>query len=454
MESKLLLYSSYRTPRLDFAAEFIIEELLGLELIITSSDEEFISYNGAKINYSSIDLNSPVQIIPSGLLSESGIKKQIISIGKWKNIPVFFMTTHKGEIKFDIFSAAFYLLSRYEEYLPFTPDIHGRFQATDSLAYRNGFLEIPVINCWANQLGDFLRKNYEGLTVTENKFKWINSIDVDTAWAYLNKNIVHTWGSLLKSAFTGSDFLKRVNVLRGKEQDPFYTFDFLQELYSEDQEKLIFFFLSGKPGGLDRNIHPGNKNWQNLVKQLSVKFMTGIHPSVKSYLNTKIIQEEKHFLESIIAKPIYSSRQHYLKLSFPGTYKNLLETGIKDDYSMGFADKAGFRAGTSSPFYFYDISDEKKTELKIWPFAFMDRTLSKYMKMDSIKAHDKISELIDSVHKHGGVFISLWHNDSLSDYGEWEGWRNVYIDMVMNLKNKEGGNVRELIDSTPKKEKL
>ena len=441
MKSKLLLYSSFRTPRLEFAAEFIIEELLGLELIITSSEEEFTKFDGAKINYSSMDLNSPVQIIPSGLLRESGIKKQIVCIGKWKNIPVFFMTTHTGEIKFDIFSAAFYLLSRYEEYLPFTPDIYGRFPAIDSLAYRNGFLEIPVINCWANQLGDYLQKNYDGLTLAENKFQWINSIDVDTAWAYLNKNIIHTWGSLLKSAFAGSDFLKRVNVFRGKEQDPFYTFDFLEELYSDDAEKLIFFFLSGKPGGLDRNIFPGNKNWQNLVKRVSGKFMTGIHPSVKSNLNAKIIQDERNFLESIIAKPIYSSRQHYLKLNFPATYKTLIEIGITDDFSMGFADKAGFRAGTSSPFYFYDISDEKKTELKIWPFAFMDRTLSKYMKLDIQKARDKIIELIDSVHKHGGIFMSLWHNDSLSDYGEWEGWRNVYIDMFNNLKNKEDGNV-------------
>jgi hypothetical protein len=292
------------------------------------------------------------------------------------------------------------------------------------------------VNLWANALGALLEENYAGIGIIKKSFIWQSTIDVDTAWAFLNRNPLYTAASLMKSAFSGDDLFTRIKVLQGKEPDPFYTFDFLRELYSDDPEKLVFFFLSGKPGGFDRNINPKNKNWQELVMKLSSEYKTGLHPSYKSNNDIKKLQTEQQTLSSVVSKPVTESRQHFLKLSFPNTYRNLIELGIENDYSMGFADHTGFRAGTCSPFYFFDLEKEKITGLRVWPFVVMDRTLNKYMNLNQEQSRKKINSLIDTVVHSGGMFISLWHNDSLSNYKEWEGWRKVYVDMVNYVKSK------------------
>ncbi len=436
MKTQILIYSTFYSARLEYIACFIFEEILGLTFKLTSSLHEFSSFVGPKINYSREEIIAAIKIIPTGLLSEKGVSKQIIGIGSWQSIPAFFITSHSEDINFDIFSAAFYMISRYEEYLQFPTDIHGRFQASSSLAFRNNFLEVPVVDQWIQKLGEVLTKKYPGLTLPSKKFDWISSIDVDTAWAFLNRNFINTSLSILKSFFTSKDFFKRIRILQGKENDPFYTFDFLKEIHSGDPDKLIFFFLAGKPGGFDRNIDPTNKNWQGLVKDISSVFKTGLHPSYRSFRNSGLLKLEIKKLSSLISGPVIFSRQHFLLLRFPETYRNLIESGIENDFTMGFSDHTGFRAGTANVFNFYDLEKEERTGLRIWPFVVMDRTLKNYMKLNQEQSHQKIVTLLDSIAHTGGIFISLWHNDSISDSGEWKGWKNVYMDMIYYLKNK------------------
>jgi len=436
MQIQILIYSPIISPRLDYCVRYIFNEILGLEPEITSSLEDFKMFTGPKINYSKVDVDSSLKITPSGLLFENIIMKQLIGIGSWEKLPVFFITSHKQEINFDLFSAVFYMLSRYEEYLPYAPDEYGRFQGITSLAFRNGFLEIPVVDQWINKLGSLLAGKFPGLVTGRKEFDWLSSIDVDTAWAFLNRHTLHTVLSLIKSCIKGKDFDTRLKVLRRIEIDPFYTFDFLGNIHVNEPEKLMFFFLSGQPGGIDRNINPENPAWQKLVKDISPRFLTGIHPSFKAYHDLKILRKEIRTLSSLVAGPVCHSRQHYLMLNFPSTYRNLLESGVRNDYSMGFADHCGFRAGTSRPFNFYDLEKEEKTELRIWPFAVMDRTLKNYMKLKPEESGKKIYELIEKVHSSDGIFISLWHNDALGNYGEWEGWRKIYTDMIDYLRNR------------------
>jgi len=118
------------------------------------------------------------------------------------------------------------------------------------------------------------------------------------------------------------------------------------------------------------------------------------------------------------------------------TYRNLIQLGIQNDYSMGYPGQPGFRAGVCTPFYFYDLKKEEKTPLKIWPITLMDRTLKDYLHKVPEESLDIINTYVDIVEKAGGWFIPIWHNDSLSDFGEWEGWKNVYIQMLETLKSK------------------
>ena len=161
----------------------------------------------------------------------------------------------------------------------------------------------------------------------------------------------------------------------------------------------------------------------------------GIHPSYESYLNPIKIGKEKAELEKITRKPIIRSRQHYLRLQLPETYRYLLEVGIKEDYTMGFADRAGFRAGICTPFYFYDLKSEMVTDLKIYPITYMDGSLLKYEKLSVDNAIQKVKKLIDEVKDVNGQFISLWHNHTLSNDKEFKGWNDVHTYMIKELSN-------------------
>ncbi|NJO89826.1 MAG: hypothetical protein HC831_13425 [Chloroflexia bacterium] len=54
--------------------------------------------------------------------------------------------------------------------------------------------------------------------------------------------------------------------------------------------------------------------------------------------------------------------------------------GITNDYSMGYSSHPGFRAGTCTPFYFFNLKTDEKTNLKITPFAVMDVGFIDYLK--------------------------------------------------------------------------
>jgi phosphopantetheinyl transferase (holo-ACP synthase) len=155
-----------------------------------------------------------------------------------------------------------------------------------------------------------------------------------------------------------------------------------------------------------------------------------MHPSYFSFKNIEVLKKEKGRLEQIINTPVTFSRQHFLRLSIPETYQYLIDLDIEEDYTMGYAKYAGFRASTCTPFYFYDLDFEIQTPLKLYPFAFMDGTLKHYMQLDNDASLAKILALKDAVKKVNGTFISLFHNDTLSDEGDWIGWKEIYLKMI------------------------
>jgi len=121
-------------------------------------------------------------------------------------------------------------------------------------------------------------------------------------------------------------------------------------------------------------------------------------------------------LENILDRKITLNRYHYLKFSIPHSYRLLLKAGIKYDYSMGYHNIIGFRAGTSIPFKFFDLIENIETELTVVPFSLMDMTLMKYMNLNIETSIKVAKKLIDNVLNNNGIFISIWHNEFLSDF--------------------------------------
>ena len=180
----------------------------------------------------------------------------------------------------------------------------------------------------------------------------------------------------------------------------------------------------------DKNIHISSKKLQSLIKSISDHSKIGIHPSFASNENFDKLEKEVGRLSKVINREIWRSRQHFLKLRLPDTYRNLIELDITDDFTMGYASHYGFRAGLCSQFYFYDLDLEVETLLKIHPFAIMEGTLKYYMKIGPQNAMPHYKRLIDEVRMVDGEFISLWHNDSLNDSKLWKGWKAIFEEMI------------------------
>ncbi len=165
--------------------------------------------------------------------------------------------------------------------------------------------------------------------------------------------------------------------------------------------------------------------------------LIGIHPSLRSNDHAGLLKVEYKRYSGILGKAPAISRQHFLILRFPETYRRLIEMGIKEDYSIGYASNPGFRAGTCSPFNFYDLAAENETDLILFPFAVMDVTFRQYLLLTPNEALDRIKRLIAHADAVGGTFISLWHNESLSGEGIWKGWREVFEGMVEEVRSRE-----------------
>ena len=135
-------------------------------------------------------------------------------------------------------------------------------------------------------------------------------------------------------------------------------------------------------------------------------------------------------MKLITGRDVTRSRFHFIRFSMPDSYRCLVNAGITEDYSMGYPDEPGFRAGIARPYYFYDLISDRQTNLKIFPFMVMDVTLYQYKNMGPDEAGQSIGRLVENVRSVDGVFVSLWHNSSLQDKPEWEGWRRVFETML------------------------
>lgn len=152
--------------------------------------------------------------------------------------------------------------------------------------------------------------------------------------------------------------------------------------------------------------------------------------------NSKPLTQNSKFTEgSSYEKNIISpfpSRQHFLKLRFPETYRRLLAVGIREDWTMGYAEETGFRASIATPFRWFDVEKNEETPLIIHPFQAMDVTLKQYLQLTPEAATERLRTLIHTTQQVGGTFTTLWHNDNLAEIDDWKGWRAVYEQLLKN----------------------
>lgn len=428
----LLVYSHKITPRIRYIFKNMLTRTLLIPVSFTSKVEDFVAHNGLKLSYTKTALGGEFFIKCNDLLFEQGVSDLEINIQNWGETPCFFATNLKSSLPFDIFAASFYLITRYEEYLPHVKDKHGRFTAEQSLAYKHRFLEKPVVDIWAYKFLELLKEKFPDYKFKTRNYKFISTIDIDNAFAYKHKNLIRSFGGFFADFFQLKlrEVWNRLAVTLNFKKDPFDTFNKILEFKKQFNVNTIFFFSVGDYTTFDTNVSAAKNKYRLLIKDIQDYATVGLHPSYFSMQDVSILKKEKIRLEKIVNMPIVKSRQHYLRFSLPETYQLLIDLEVEEEYSMGYASNVGFRASTCTPFYFYDLDFEIQTPLKIYPFALMDTTLNDYMKLTPKQSLGKIRDLRNEVKAVDGTFITLFHNESLSDYLRWKGWKRLYESML------------------------
>lgn len=429
----ITVFSTHITNRLRYIFELIFEDLLGVPVSFTDKKDVFEKEPGVKLNYSVQIFNcGQLDLRPHSILFDRGLTYYDLETLNCGQQLCFFPSSADSFLPFDPFAASFFLVTRYEEYLERQFGKHRRYPAKHSILVRTRSIERPVVNGWAKLISEKIREHDPKFPAFQAKFNFLTTIDVDNAWAFRNKSVWRLLGANLRSAMRGDlqQIKQRVNGWSGSAADPYDTYDYIRSCYQQIPERLHFFFLLGKSGLYDRNVSPRNPELQDLIRGLNRDFKVGLHPSYASNRKKSALKAERDTLAKIVGHEILASRQHYLKLLFPATYRRLQRAGIREDYTLGYSECVGFRAGIASPFYFYDLVDDYKTNLKLFPFQSMDVTLRDYLGKTPEEAIKLLEKMMLEVKECGGTFISLWHNESLSDSGKWTGWRQVFEAMT------------------------
>jgi hypothetical protein len=422
----LLVYTHKITPRLKYTFKQICTRILGIPVKFTTKIEEFIAHDSLKISYTKQPLSHEIFIRSHKLLFEQGLSDTEIHVQDWENTKCFFNAGEKSTMPFDIFAASFYLLSRYEEYLPHVKDEYGRFTANDSLAYKNGFLHRPVVDIWAYKFLDLLKKRFPDYKFKPRNYNINIVIDVPMAYFFKMKGLMRTIGGTVGDVFRFKirQLYQRYLVLFNFKKDPYNTFNWIINKQKQSKQKFVVFFLIGDYSTFDKNVSINKKKFVSLIKSVADYSKVGLKVSYLALEDFDTLKKEKIDMESIINTTLEFSRNSFSKLNLPQSYRNLIDLEIMEDYSMGYVNEIGFRAGTCTPFLFYDMDYEIQTPLMVHSYHAMDYALLKHKSL--LDKKETIGRMINEIKAVHGTFTPIFHNYTFSEEKRWKGYKEIF----------------------------
>lgn len=428
----LLIYTPRLNTRIEYAAEVCFKHAFKVDYRITTDILEFEKSDDPCFWYAAEKVSSKPGIFADAMMLDD--KLIINSPGRTiinQNVVLFPTETHLLP-KFDVLAATLWHATRMEEYDHFAKNALTRFNSDMSVSRKIGILQKPAVNIWTELFLEELKLLYPDLVYDKPVFKYIPTVDVDSVFMYKSKGFLRTTGGLIRD-FVKKDLVavkKRWRVITGKDPDPWNCFDKINELHAKYNLSPYYFFLVARYGILDKNISPSNKDVKKLIGELVKDYTIGVHNSYRGNDHPKVWSKERRIMQKLTRQEVFSSRQHYLFVRFPSTFVDLIKMGIKRDFSMVYPDMPGFRMGLTVPVPFFNLKTNVKTDLWLYPTMIMDVGLTKYQKLNKEEAVEQCLNIVDYTKKYGGTLISLWHNESLSEYGNWEGWNSVYENIL------------------------
>lgn len=380
-----------------YILDIIFNELLGLEYSLHVGSKEY-----------EIELkNKEVLTIEDNFFNKY---PNDLSYLKVENIP------SKIE-ELDIFATSFFMLTRWEEYVNKNRDNHNRFPACESLAYKQGFLDRPIVNEYVEDLKGILLELDSSLIFKKRKYQLFLTHDVDHIYQW------KSWKHILKVAL--GDIVKRKSISlaferiaeyylirREKIKDPFDTFDRLMDKSEAVGVKSRFYFMSGGVTEYDNRYKIDEVKSLKLIDKIKKRgHIIGIHPSYNAYNDFEQFKKEKNLLEKTIGQKIVEGREHYLRFEVPTTWQVWEDNGMEVDSTCGYADKEGFRCGTGDEFSVFNVLTREKLKLKERPLVFMDDNHCSYNKIiNQNDSFNSVSVLIVKAQKYNSFFTLLFHN--------------------------------------------
>ncbi len=351
------------------------------------------------------------------------IKKYNNSFTSEDDIPVLWgddklvIDEKKIDCGLDIFSSAFFLLSRWEEYVIKERDVNNRFIASNSLTSKMNILHRPLVNEYVEMFWNMLKfLGYKG----ERKFnkpEFSITHDIDQPLRLVSlKMLAKTAGRdlLMFKDFLGAVlyvFIYFINKFNNK-YDPANVYDYFMDLSEQAGVKSQFYFQNAKKTEYDWGFDVNSKLVQGIFDNIKRRgHIIGFHPSYYTYDNPELWQEEYNGLCKATGVKINSGRQHYLRFEVPTTWQIWDDNNMEYDSTVGYAEKEGFRCGTCSVYSAYNILTRKKLKLKEMPLTLMELALMRYQKNISPNEFlTRMDNLIKTTKKYGGNFVFLFHN--------------------------------------------
>ena len=410
----LLVYTQKITPRITYTFKHVCTRILGIKVGFTSVIEEFIAHSGAKLSYGKQPMGNELFIQSHGLLSQQGFESFDVLVKPWGETKCFFSVGEKSAVPFDIFSAAFYLLSRYEEYLPHVKDALGRYPVSESIGHKEDFLTQPVVDLWAYNFKYILSESFPQLDFPKQKMSVHNVLETRVPFVYKHRGVFRSMIGYMRDfgKFRIRNMFRRSKVLLTLRKDPYNTFEWIIDVVKKSSTKLSVFFMLGEAVSFEDNVNTQRNKFKLLVKYVSDYREIGLVFSYPARTHYEQLKKEKGRMEEITNRGLLSTMNAQYSVNLPHIYRNLVELEIERDFTMVYENTLGFRAGTCTPFLFYDLDYEIKTPLIIHPMA---GTTAAFDAQKASEIEAEIENLLSAVQQVHGMFSLAFSNTDFAE---------------------------------------
>ena len=442
----ICIYTDKYTNRLKYVADHIFKRILGQSVNIVNKVEDLPTLSACPlIVYSeTLKVKGALHIVPNGLLFKKGVREYDITMNTWDGVKTFF-ATKGGDIPFDIFSASFYLLSRYEEYLPIKEnfDSKGCFISEKSLAYKEGFLETPLVDVWALKLEEKLNSLFPNYTSSiDRRFRFLPIISVNTPYRYRTYSVLGNLLRLGKKVLERdwSELKKQLRVLLRIDQDPYCNVEKIVELHNRNSLRPLFAFRISNKKWYKRPVYFAYSTYK---KVLCRNYQIALCISGVASNSVTQLKMEQKILSRIFRTRIVIGTSSLSEYVVPKFYRNLSNSKIKEDFSMSYPDRIGFRASTCTPFRVYDLNREEYYRIDVHsvPFTVWSVKRMGLNKEEIVKAATSMAKTVKSLK---GEFIIASHNDNFVDSSMLKGWASTYEYVIRYVSLLETTDVEKV----------